>query len=91
METGQIIIVTVCSVLFAASWFYTMSFTLNNTEAPKKVGVFTLCSIIMGFMFAMSIMLLIQTTSEINELRKQSKEIEPKYEKVTEVLYRKKI
>ena len=91
MDKGQIIVVTVFSVLFAASWFYTMSFTLDNTESGKKVGVFTLCSIIMGFIFAMSIMLLIQVTTEVNELRKQGKEIEPKYEKVTEVLYRKKI
>lgn len=91
METGQITILTAFSIVFALCWFYSTSFTLNNMDLHKNASIFILSNVLIGFIFAMSIVLTVTITSEANELRKEKlkKHVEPKYEQVTETFYRK--
>jgi uncharacterized membrane protein (DUF106 family) len=91
METEQAIILMVFSLLFALSWGYTLTSTLKNINLHLNPIIVVLCSIMTVFIFMVCLGFIVMTTTELNELRKKNKQAEPKYEKVTEVLYRKKI
>jgi len=96
MEKHQIIILIAVTAIFLIAWIYNTSFTLRTIleqEEGKRKNptIFVLCTVLMVFMFLLSMALTVLMSEEANKLRKQSIQVPPKYEKVTETFYRKKI
>ena len=87
MTNGQTIILIVLGLIFAISWFYSITFTIKNIEDDTNASLYMLSSIGLGVVCCISILITATSTSELNDIRKKAPK--PKYEEVTFTVYKK--